>query len=104
MRRIARRLATATILASLVVLHASPAAAGKYYKYYEYDSDPSGVIPDTLIMRPAGLVGFFTGLGLFFPAAVISTVVGQPQAIPKVFNSFVIEPGEWVFVDEIGTH
>jgi hypothetical protein len=104
MLRIVRRIAAVALLTAAATLPAAPAAAGQFYKYYEYDEDPSGVIGDTLIMRPAGLVGFFTGLGLFFPAAVISTVVGQPQAIPKVFDSFVIQPGEWVFVDEIGTH
>ena len=104
MRRAIRRIAAATLVAAAAALPAAPAAAGQYYKYYEYDEDPSGVIPDTLIMRPAGLVAFFTGLGLFFPAAVISTLVGQPQAIPKVFDTYVITPGEWVFVDEIGTH
>jgi hypothetical protein len=104
MRRFLLRLVGAALVAAVTSLPAAPAAAGSFYKYYEYDEDPSGVIPDTLIMRPAGLVGFFTGLGLFFPAAVISTIVGQPQAIPKVFDSFVIQPGEWVFVDEIGTH
>jgi hypothetical protein len=102
-RRIRRLVATA-LVAALMVLSAGPAAAGTYYKYYEYDSDPSGVIPDALIMRPAGLVAFFLGCGLFVPAAVITTLVGQPQNIDKPFNALVVNPAKWTFVDPIGTH
>ena len=51
-----RRLVASALLAAIVSVHASPALAGEYYKYYEYDDDPSGPAPDALIMRPAGLI------------------------------------------------
>lgn len=104
MLRRTRRLAASSLLAAMLTAFASPALAGEYYKYYEYDDDPSGVAPDALFMRPLGLVGFFLGLGLFFPAAVMTTVVGQPQNIDKPFETLVLEPGKWTFVEPIGTH
>lgn len=99
-----RHLVASALVAALVALAASPALAGDYYKYYEYDEDPSGVATDALIMRPAGLIAFFFGLGLFIPAAVMTTIVGQPQNIDKPFETLVLKPGKWTFVDPIGTH
>jgi len=104
MFRSIRRIAASVLLAALVALSASTASAGNYYKYYEYDDDPSGVVPDTLIMRPAGLVSFFLGIGMFIPAAVITTLVGQPQNIDKPFDALVVKPAKWTFVAPIGTH
>ncbi|MCC6641297.1 MAG: hypothetical protein IT386_09070 [Deltaproteobacteria bacterium] len=99
-----RRLVASALLATLLAVFSSPALAGEYYKYYEYDDDPSGVAPDALFMRPAGLIAFVLGLGLFVPAAVMTTVVGQPQNIDKPFETLVLRPGRWTFVDPIGTH
>jgi hypothetical protein len=102
-RRI-RRLIASTLVAALVALSASPALAGDYYKYYEYDEDPSGVATDALIMRPVGIVAFALGIGMFIPAAVFTTLVGQPQNLDKPFEALVLKPGKWTFVDPIGTH
>lgn len=99
-----RRLVASLTVAAFVAVLSSPALAGEIYKDYEYDNDPSGVAPDALIMRPAGLVAFFLGLGLFVPAAVMTTVVGQPQNIGKSFDVLVLRPGKWTFVEPIGNH
>ena len=99
-----RRLVASALLTAILSVFASPALAGEYYKYYEYDDDPSGPAPDALIMRPAGLIAFVLGLGLFVPAAVMTTVVGQPQNIDKPFEALVLKPGKWTFVDPVGTH
>ncbi len=99
-----RRLVASLLVAALVAVTASPALAGEYYKDYEYDNDPSGVATDALIMRPAGIIAFFLGLGFFVPAAVMTTVVGQPQNIDKSFEALVLRPGRWAFVEPIGNH
>ena len=104
MVRSIRRLGASVLVGALVTLAASQATAGNYYKYYEYDDDPSGVAADTLIMRPLGIVAFALGIGMFIPSAVMTTLVGQPQNIDKPFEVFVLKPGKWTFVEPIGTH
>ena len=104
MFRSIRRLAASALVATFVALSASPALAGDYYKYYEYDNDPWGVPQDALIMRPAGMAAFVLGIGMFIPAAVMTTLIGQPQNIDKVFNALVLEPAQWEFVEPIGSH
>jgi len=99
-----RRLIASTLVAAFVALSASPVLAGDYYKYYEYDEDPSGVATDAIIMRPLGLVAFALGIGMFIPAAVFTALVGQPQNIDKPFEALVLKPAKWTFVDPIGTH
>jgi hypothetical protein len=104
MLRNIRRIVATGLVAACMVLAASPATAGTYYKYYEYDDDPSGPAPDALIMRPAGLIATVLGIGLFIPAAVMTTLVGQPQNLDKPFEALVERPAKWTFIDPIGTH
>jgi hypothetical protein len=99
-----RRLVASTLLAAIVAFSASPALAGPYYRYYEYDEDPAGVGADTLVLRPLAIVGFFMGVGLFIPAAVTTLLVGQPQNLDKPFDTFIVRPGKFTFVDPIGSH
>jgi hypothetical protein len=104
MVRSIRRLAASVLVGALITLAASQATAGNYYKYYEYDDDPAGVIADTLVLRPLAIIAFAMGIGMFIPAAAVTTIVGQPQNIDKPFEAFVLKPGKWVFVDPIATH
>jgi hypothetical protein len=104
MFRSLRRIAASALLTAFVALSASTATAGNYYKYYEYDDDPSGVVPDTLIMRPLGIAAFFLGVGLFVPSAAMTILVGQPQNLDKPFEALIIKPGKWTFVAPVGTH
>lgn len=104
MFRSIRRLAACALVTTVVAFTASPALAGDYYKYYEYDEDSLGVVPDAMIMRPAGLIAVAMGVGMFIPAAALTTIIGQPQNVEKVFDALVMKPGKWTFVDPIGSH
>ena len=106
-RRVRSLVATA-LVATVTALSATPALASDWgdrdYLYTEYDTDPAGVGPDTLILRPLGIVAFFAGLGLFVPAAVITVITGHPTELDKPLYTFVERPGEYVFIDPIGSH
>jgi len=98
----------AVLVAAVASLSASPALASDWgdsdYLYTAYDTDPAGTGPDTLILRPLGLVALVAGIGLFVPAAVVTIISGNGNQMDKPFDTFVKSPGTYFFVDPIGSH
>jgi hypothetical protein len=68
--------------------------------------DQVPVFFDALLMRPPGFVAMVGGLGLFALGVVVPPFVlaWQPTAMEKTFNSLVVNPFRFTFVDPLGHH
>lgn len=97
-RFLARGAATLALALALVV-PAAPALAEVERQHHQ-----SAPMFDLLVLRPLGLGATAVGLVLMVPAAVVMTVIGQPDEMSRPWNTLVAEPARFTFSDPIGSH
>lgn len=94
----------ATLTVSLVLAGLSLADTGSNRTSCD-DSDEWTVergfaaVGDILVVRPLGAAGTVAGFGLF---AVASPFAAMADAADEVFNTLVVEPGEYTFERDLG--
>jgi uncharacterized membrane protein YfcA len=96
-----RRVLAALLAFALLASVASPALARENETQEEAASAP--VTLDVLVMRPVGFVTLFTGIGLF----VLSTpfvLVTRPMELGKPFETLVMRPVRFLWMDPLGSH
>jgi hypothetical protein len=105
-RRLTAALCAATLLAGVCI---PSAAMAEDYRYMtstasaasDRTSDP---VADLIFLRPLGLATTAFGTLFFvFPVLPI-TLLTRPTEIDKPFNTFVLGPAKYTWIDPLGSH
>ena len=99
-----RRFTAALMTCALLVGAGTPAFAGTFSSEIgrsEIDTVP--VVLDAFFLRPVGLL--MTGLGMVtFAVFAPIMAITRPINMNKPFNTLVVQPARFTFVDPLGYH
>jgi hypothetical protein len=102
MVRSLRTFTAVLVLAATLVAPVGPAGATAI-SGGQVEDHTVPVVLDALILRPLGLVATAAGSVLFLVAAPIVAIT-RPTDIRKPFNTLVMLPARFTFVDPLGHH
>ncbi|MBW2273788.1 MAG: hypothetical protein JRG96_10975 [Deltaproteobacteria bacterium] len=106
-RRIAAALCVAALLAGVCI--PSAAVAEDSHRYLTEtasaaDDRSSNPVADLLFLRPLGLATTAFGTLVFVFPVLPLTLLTRPTEIDKPFNTFVVRPAKYTWIDPLGTH
>jgi hypothetical protein len=70
----------------------------------EANKTTSPVMLDLLLLRPVGLVSLAVSTVFFVVPVLPLTLITRPAEIGKPFESMVLEPARFVWMDPLGSH
>lgn len=104
MRRTFRFAATLGLAAALVAGPALANDSGLEFANDPHGQDSEGIVFDTLIMRPLGIVSTIFGAALLVPISGIALITGHADQGREIVDATVGEPARWTFSDRLGEH
>ena len=93
----------AVMAAALLLSSAFSTSAIADTHMMEPDSVHAPAALDSLVLRPAGLVGLVLGAGLFLAITPI-VLITRPHEIGKPFDELVASPARYLWKDPLGGH
>ena len=105
-----RRIIAASCAAALLAGVCIPSAAMAEDSGYLTSSSSaatertSNPVADLLFLRPLGLATTAVGALLFVLPVLPITLLTRPSEIDKPFNTFVVRPAKYTWIDPLGSH
>lgn len=105
MSRLPLRFAAAALAATLLVpAIASARSTDSFHAQDPHGKESYGIIFDTLVMRPLGVVSVAAGAALLIPVSVIAVGTGHADQVDELFDTTVMTPIRWTWDDDLGEH
>ena len=105
MSRMLLRFAAAALDATVLVpAIASARSTDSFQAQDPHRQESYGIIFDTLVMRPLGVVSAAAGAVLLIPVSVIAVGTGHVDQVDELFDATVMEPIRWTWGDDLGEH
>ncbi len=105
MSRTLLRFAAAAIAATVLVPAVASARSNDTFQAQDpHRNESYGIIFDTLVMRPLGVLSTAAGIALLIPTSVIAVSTGHVDQVDQLVDVTVRDPIRWTWGDDLGEH